>query len=222
MKKQKDLIFKITKEQFAKLQNDADFTAMVEVGRMLNAFELVMEKVRDLAADRDLPGYTFRQPNAVLGRLVNQSALLISRYEEIYKDAPHFQHLTEMFTGSERNIDPKPVHKLVLPEFRVISDDPETATALRGLDILGHAVVLDQTRTCPVIDGFMVKDERRPQPGVYRITRPKDDIERQVLSVLAGFVQDYVQGAEVFLNGCVTKLGLGHPGGKGRRVLAGP
>ena len=164
-----------------------------------------MEKVCELAADRDMPGHMFRQPNVVLGRMVNQSANLIDRYEPFYADAPHFRHLAEMFTGTERSIDPTPVHKLHLPEFRLVSNDPETAAAIRDLDILGRDILFNQTRSCPLIEA---EHERRLEPGLYRITRPKDHIERQVLCVLVSFVQDYTEGSIVFMEKVAVKSHL--------------
>lgn len=217
MRTKKELSYKIDAEQFEKLHENGDFVALIQMGRMLNAFELTTEAARELLAEKDSHKVHMRQASAVLSRLATEAMNLTGRLAPFYHGEPFFEHLAEMFSGQVREIEPKPISRVILPEFRLYSIDPEVSRILRNLDIIGVEIVFptDQNRIADVLE---CEGETHYELGKYAILRPKEHVERQILRVMFTFVQDFTEGATMFIEGLALKLKLNTPKPKTKRT----
>jgi hypothetical protein len=100
-----------------------------------------------------------------------------------------------------------PLSRVIPPEFRLYSTDPEVSRVLRNLDIIGVEIVFPQVQN-RIADILECEGETHYEIGKYAILRPKEHVERQVLRVMFTFVQDFTEGATQFITSVAEKLGL--------------
>ena len=206
--KAKQLHYKLEPKHLPFIRDSIDFAAMLQIGRMLNAFEMAVTNVRE-EIDR-MPYHKMSQAAAYMGRLATNSAELVALLKPHFELHEHFAHLGEMFNGTDREVPTVRLRTLTLPEFRLYSSDPEIGRELRSRDIPGMQILFPLSPFHEAA-AFKTEDDIKYQVDRYAIQYPKRRIEEQVLQVVCSLALDFSIGAEMFIKGCAKKMKLRDP-----------
>jgi len=210
--KPKNLNYKLEKQHLILIEEDADFAAMVQVGRFLNAFEVTMEAVREIYIGGE--GYArknVRQAAAILTRIGRTSAQHAAVLKATYKDEAFFSRMMETFEDTEvRDVKVRQPGRLFVPEFRLVSDDPQIVGELHRLDIIGQHILFPKT-VCEIEQAWAEEAETHYEMGRYQIMHPRANADFQMLGAIVSYVADYTESAAQFIKGIAKQLNLKDP-----------
>jgi hypothetical protein len=208
----KSLTYNIERHDISKMVDNRDFTAFLEMGRMLNALTVAADSCREVYDERDT-GYRSSQAASFLGRLNDQMLKLVSHIWNDYADEEFFAHFKDMFAGEIRSFPDMTVNRLARIEFRLISHDESVSKALRQLDVFGIDILFPSDRA-EQVDAFNHEAVSQFEFGRYSVIRPKDRLELQYLVRNMTVIHDFAIGAEMFLKAMAKKLGFKPARGK--------
>jgi hypothetical protein len=184
------------------LRESPDFAAMVQIGRMMNAFGTAVAGFREEI--NQMPYHKMSQASAYMGRLATNAAELVALLKRPFETEEHFSHLGEMFNSNDREVPSIRLQTLTLPEFRLYSTDPDISRKLRELDITGMQILFPSSPSL-IADAFDTQGEIQYQVDRYAIQYPKRRVEEKMLQIVRSLALDFSIGAENSIKGCAKR-----------------